>query len=148
MTWGSLIYVAVIGAVLSLATVGSENEKWIKFAVGAVLTSSVTASIFNTAQDFLPPKADGDVSYTEGEMIAEAVLSEAFARGVKGDICDAFSLGEEDVSVLAHGFTYGSTTAEEIRVVLTDKAVFTDTASLRKYVTDRYGECEVIIKLE
>lgn len=148
MTWELLVYVAVIGAVISLTAVGSENEKWIKFAVGAVLTSAITLAVFNTARDFVLPEADGDASYSEGEEIAEAVLSEALARGVEVDICDVFSLSEEDVSVFTQGFTYGSERAEAVRVVLTGRAVLTDTVSLRKYVTERYGECEVITDFE
>jgi hypothetical protein len=143
-----LIYVLLVSAVASLVSLGSDNERWVKMVVGVALSSFLAVTLLNTVRGIELPEYSESTITSEGEKIAEEVLSESFAAGVRADICAKFYLSEDDVSVSAVGFTYGSELAESLTVRLRGKAVVTDTSALRKYVDENFGKCEVITDFE
>ena len=143
-----LIYVMLISAVASLVSLGAENERWVKLVVGAALSSFLAVTLLNTVRGIERPEYNEDTVVSEGEETAGKLLSEAFARGVRADLCEKFCLSENDISVTASGFTYGSETAEALTVRLKGRALLSDVRALREYVNENYGKCEVITYLE
>ena len=143
-----LVLSVIVSALSSLIAFSSENERWVKFAVGAALASSVALTLFNTVEGLYLPEIDASGGAQVGGEIAEEALSSAFAEGIEKDICEKFGVAAGDISVSASGFTYGSLRASRIEVRLSGRAIAADAPALRRYVSENYGECEVISEIE
>jgi hypothetical protein len=91
---------------------------------------------------FDPPDFDAS-EYREDYL---EVTREAFCEGLRVHIAERYGISEDEVTVLAEGFSFKEMRAEKIRVILVGKAAFKDGKGIAKYVEGLgYGRCEVEI---
>ena len=83
----------------------------------------------------------GDEGY---EQIGETALS----NGIRRAIAEKFSVSEGDVSVILRNFDFNEMKSDSVSVILTGKAVFSDSIAIKKFVNDLgVGKCEVEISI-
>ena len=95
--------------------------------------------------EFTLPEIGGfsDEEYTR-------VVKEAYERGVEEDICAEFSISKDDVTVSVIGLSTADLSFDELRIVLSGRAVAVDRERVRKHLAG--GLCgdgkEVMILVE
>ena len=144
----ALIFALAATALARLISFSGENERWVRFALGAVLSAAVATIVVDTVggisltADFLTPEYE----YTNDAY--GRTLEDAFCEGVANSVSESCSLKRGEVSVSVLDFDPASVSAEKITVELSGRAAGGDARSVRAYVEKNFGECEVILRFE
>lgn len=116
-----------------------EKEGVTKLALSLVLLSVLAAPLSSLVLS-LPDVLAGEGS-TLPDLPADdpAYLSaaeEGFRQGIQRALCEKFSLSEDEVRVRVVNFDFSAMRAEGVTVFLTGRAVFADTAGIRRYLCE------------
>ena len=144
----ALISALAATALARLISFSGDNERWVRFALGVVLSAAVATLIIDTVEGIT--LFDGAVlpEYEHYGGTYASSLEDAFCEGVANAVCEDFSLARADLTVSVVGFDIEKVRAEKITVKLFGRAVGCDTRKLRAYLEERFGESEVILNFE
>ena len=77
-----------------------------------------------------------------------SVIEDAFAEGIARAVAEKFSIDEDSVRVRLYGFDQNKLCAENIRVILSGRAIMVDYKAVEKYINEMdIGECNVEIEV-
>lgn len=134
---------------LSHISYSSKLESFRRFAFGVLLFFVVCNPIFSVFDGF---RGDFENIFPEfpsvDDTAGEEIFEKSFAEGIKGTVCEKFSLKYDEVRVLCEEFSKEDYTAEKIRIILCGRAAASDYREIEKYINEMdIGECKVEIEI-
>ena len=143
---------SVFGIVAAVSMLGylvyPRGGEWVRSALSVLVLFVALTPLFSLigslgTEGIFDP-SDFDAS-EYGEDYLE-VTRDAFCEGLRVHIAEKYGIFEEEVTVLAEGFSFNEMRAEKIRVILVGRAALKDGKGIAKYVEGLgYGRCEVEI---
>ena len=145
----SIFVTSALLSLLSLISYRSSLEKTRTLIFGLILLSVVITPAVGAVRELsdlgtkeLFPELDN--TYDSSAELYE----KAFAEGIATAVCERFELRGCDVRVLIEGFSGSEWRCDKIRIILSGRASFADTAGIERFI-DRLdiGECEAEIEI-
>jgi len=135
-------------AYASFVSYSGGEDKWQRFALGAILLSMLACGasslLGNFSQDATP--SVGEVAES---TVREDIAREGLERGIERLISERVGCRLSDVRAVATGFKLDEVSAEKITVYLYNEAAFGDHRRIRELIlAEGFGECEVILSFE
>ena len=144
----------IVGAALTVAlasfiSYSGGEDKWQKFALGAILLAMLASGAkeaLGAASGglFSPPEQEGSAS-----TMREDIAKESFEGGIARLVANELSCPVSLVRVTAVGFVFENMSAEKITVYLYGEAALGDYRGVRGLLSEcGFGECEVVLSFE
>ena len=140
---------ALTVAFASFISYSAGEDKWQKFALGAILMAMLAGgakSALGYISDGVFGKSDGSI--TESSL-REDTVKKSFENGIARLAADELSCDVGLIRVNASGFNLESVRAEKITVYLYGKAALGDYRALKETLKKNgFENCEVVISIE
>ena len=144
MEYGYVIVTACITVAVCTFVALRPEDKCFRIAIGALLLSSVISPAISLIKEL---SFSYELSFDEQYSDAyEQSAEEAFTLGIRTEISREFSIPNENILVVACGFSAQSMRAEVIKVTLLGKGAFSNAEKIKEHVRGLgLGDCEVDI---
>ena len=145
----SIFAVCLVGGVAILLS--HSNGSGEKMAVGIVTLYVIISPLIGYISEFNAEEWLGSIKNEEFDTESEynAVMEDAFGRGIALAVAEKFSLDSQDIRIRLYGFDPEKMNSEKIRVILSGKAALSDYKAVEKYVDSlNLGECDVEIEIK
>lgn len=150
---GEGVYFLVVACAVLTLPLSFAHPSFRRISEG-VLCIGLLLVLLNPLTELIRGIGNGEFTLPEiGDFSDEEytrVVKEAYERGVEEDICAEFSVSKDDVTVSVIGLSTADLSFDELRIVLSGRAVTVDRERVRKHLAG--GLCkdgkEVMILVE
>ena len=150
---GAVVVMSALLGMISYVSYPSGSERAVKFASSVLLLFTALTPILGFAAD-IQDLADKDITIDLGDVSNGAdkeyakVAEEAFKDGISKLLFTKYGIEEGEADVYIYGFDFEKMKAERIKILLTEKSVFSDYRGIEEYLTESgLGECEVNVRI-
>ena len=143
----------IVGSALTVAfasfiSYSGGEDKWQKFALGAILIAMLSGGAMNILgadAEIFPPDYNENIQSSHMENIAK----ESFEDGVARLVASELEVPADEIKVFAVNFNFENMSSEKITVYLYGKAALGDYRRVKEILRESgFGECEVVISFE